>query len=69
MDKGERIMATPEGVITSTETWSGQAPAGSAEELDAIIDDLIAKADAEEVVQDLVQVLEEPEDDFDPEQV
>ncbi len=62
-------MATPEGVITSTETWSGQAPAGSAEELDAIIDDLIAKADAEEVVQDLVQVLEEPEDDFDPEQV
>jgi hypothetical protein len=69
MDKGEGIMATPEGVITSTETWSGQAPAGSAEELDAIIDDLIAKADAEEVVQDLVQVLEEPEDDFDPEQV
>jgi hypothetical protein len=69
MVKGERIMATPEGVITSTETWSGQAPAGSAEELDAIIDDLIAKADAEEVVQDLVQVLEEPEDDFDPEQV
>ena len=62
-------MATPEGVITSTETWSGQVPAGSAEELDAIIDDLIAKADAEEVVQDLVQVLEDPEDDFDPEQV
>ncbi len=62
-------MATPQGDITSTETWSGQAPAGSAEELDAIIDDLIAKADAEEVVQDLVQVLEEPEDDFDPEQV
>ena len=52
-------MATPQGDITSTETWSGQAPAGSAEELDAIIDDLIAKADAEEVVQDLVQVLDE----------
>jgi hypothetical protein len=69
MVKGEGIMATPQGDITSTETWSGQAPAGSAEELDAIIDDLIAKADAEEVVQDLVQVLEEPEDDFDPEQV
>jgi hypothetical protein len=61
MDKGEGIMATPQGDITSTETWSGQAPAGSAEELDAIIDNLIAEADKEEAVEEY--------DDFDPEQV
>ncbi len=54
-------MATPQGDITSTETWSGQAPAGSAEELDAIIDNLIAEADKEEAVEEY--------DDFDPEQV
>ena len=53
-------MATPQGDITSTENWSGQAPAGSAEELDAIIDDLIAKADAEEATEEY---------EFDPEQV
>lgn len=47
-------MPTPGGEITSTELW--QAPANSAEELDAVIDAAIAAADAEEAENDLPEL-------------
>ena len=51
MVKGEEIMPVPGGEITTTELW--QQPVNSAEELDAVIDELIAESDAqEELVQD-----------------
>lgn len=51
---------TPEGQITSTETWNGQAPE-VVQEVVQVLDEAIAEADKEEAVAKY--------DDFDPEQV
>jgi hypothetical protein len=57
MDKGERIMAIPQGDITTSEILVPEVVQDPVQ----VLDEAITEADAEEAVEEY--------DDFDPEQV
>jgi hypothetical protein len=54
MDKGERIMPVPQGVISTSE-----GPVDPVQEVVPVLDEAIAEADAEEAVEEYLPEIEQ----------